>query len=199
MKTYGLTGGIATGKTSVEGVLQSLGIPTFDADQYARQVVEPGQPALREIVGEFGGGVLHEDGTLDRQALGHIIYDDEAKRRRLERITHPRIMGTIFDEVAELGRAGVPIAVVSAALLFEAGYESEVDGVLVVSCSSAEQLRRIMARDGFTEQQARRRIEAQMPLSDKAALADWLIDTSGTREQTAVLVEALVRRWRGEG
>ena len=198
MKTYGLTGGIATGKTSVERILRSLGIPTFDADEYARKVVEPGQPALREIVEEFGSGVLHPDGTLDRQALGHIIYGDEAKRRRLERITHPRIMGTIFDEVATLGRAGVPIVVVSAALLFEAGYETKFDGVLVVSCSSAEQLQRIMDRDGYTEQQAMRRIEAQMPLGDKAALADWLVDTSGTREETAVLVGALVRRWRGE-
>jgi len=196
MKVYGLTGGIATGKSTVEGVLRDLGIPTFDADEYARKVVEPGQPAYHEIVGAFGDGVLAPDGTLDRKALGQVVYGDPAKRRRLERITHPRIMGTIFDEVAELGRAGEPIAVVSAALLFEAGYHDDFDGVLVVTCTAAEQLRRIIERDGFTEEQARQRIEAQMPLGDKAALADWLIDTSGDREQTAERIEALVRRWR---
>jgi len=200
VKTYGLTGGIATGKTSVEGILQSLGIPAFDADAYARRVVEPGQPAYAEIVEAFGRGVLQRDGAIDRQALGRVVYADAAKRALLERITHPRIMGTIFDEVALLRRAGEPITVISAALLFEAGYHTRLDGVLVVTCSAAEQLMRIMERDGFTESQARQRIEAQMPLGDKAALADWLIDTSGPREETARLVEALVQRWRsGDG
>jgi len=198
MKVYGLTGGIATGKTTVEEALRSVGIPTFDADQFARLVVEPGQPAHREIVEEFGLAVLDDSGRIDRSALGRVVYRDAALRKRLEEITHPRIMGAIFDRVAELGRTGEAIAVVSAALLVEANFVDRFDGLVVITCSPAEQLRRIMARDGFSEAQARRRIEAQMPLGDKVAMADWVIDTNGPREHTTTQVEDLVRRWRGD-
>ena len=198
MKVYGLTGGIASGKTTVEQALRSLGIPTFDADQFARAVVEPGEPAYLEIVEEFGSGILDADGRVDRRALGRVVYRDPALRRRLEAITHPRIMGAIFDRVAELGRTGESIAVVSAALLVEADFVDRFDGLVVITCSPAEQLHRIMDRDRFTEAQARRRIEAQMPLGDKVAVADWVVDTNGPREHTTTQVEDLVQRWRSE-
>jgi dephospho-CoA kinase len=159
-------------------------------------VVEPGRPAYVDIVETFGDEVLAEDGTLDRAALGRVVYRDESLRRRLEEITHPRIMGTIFEEVDRMGARGASLAVVSAALLVEAGFVDRFDGLLVVWCDPDEQLRRIMERDSFTEAQARMRIEAQMPVADKVARADWVIHTNGSREDTAVQVRDLVARWR---
>jgi dephospho-CoA kinase len=196
VRTYGLTGGIATGKSTVEAVLRGLGVPTFDADQYARRVVEPGQPAYREIVAAFGEGVLQPDGAIDRAALGRVVFRDAAARAHLEQITHPRIMGTIFDEAARLGEQGEPMVVASAALLYEAKFQHRFDGVVVVWCEPDEQLRRIMERDRFTAEQARRRIEAQMPINDKVALADWVIDSNGSKDATAAQVADLVRVWR---
>lgn len=168
----------------------------MDADQYARLVVEPGRPAYVDIVETFGEDVLAEDGTLDRAALGRVIYRDAELRRRLEEITHPRIMGAVFDEVARMGARGAPTAVVSAALLVEADFVDQFDGLLVVWCHPDEQLRRIMERDDFTEQQARMRIEAQMPVADKVARADWVIHTNGSRDDTLAQVRELVALWR---
>jgi len=198
MKVYGLTGGIATGKSTVEEALRGLGVPSLDADHYARAVVEPGLPAYREIVEEFGREVLDDEQRIDRAALGREVYRDADSRRRLEELTHPRIWTAIWKECARLEHRGAPIAVVSAALLVESGYHTRFDGMLVVHCPPEEQLRRIQTRDGFTAEQALRRVEAQMPISDKIAIADWLIDTTGTRAETALLVAALVRRWREE-
>jgi len=196
MKVYALTGGIATGKSTVEEALRGLGIPTLDADVVAREVVEPGLPAYREIVEEFGRSVLDEERRLDRRALGRVVYRDAEKRKRLEQITHPRIWASIWKKCADLERAGEPIVVVSAALLVESGYHTRFDGVVVVRCTPDEQLRRIMNRDGFTEEQARRRIEAQMPIGDKVAVADWIIDTEGTKHETAARAAELVQAWR---
>lgn len=196
MKVYGLTGGIATGKSTVEEVFRGLGIPTLDADRYARTVVEPGQPAHGEIAAEFGDEVLDGDGRIDRAALARVVYRDPVRRHRLEQITHPRIMGAIWDEVARLDRAGHPIAVVSAALLVETGYHRQFDGLIVVWCDRDEQMHRIVARDGFDRAQARRRVEAQMPMGDKVAVADWSIDTNGTKGETTEKVLALVHEWR---
>ncbi len=196
MKVYGLTGGIATGKSTVEEVLRGLGIPTLDADRYARVVVEPGQPAHDEIVAEFGAEVVDGDGRIDRPALARVVYRDPVRRHRLEQITHPRIMGAIWDEVARLGEEGHPIVVVSAALLVETGYHRQFDGLLVVWCDRREQLRRIVHRDGLSDGAARRRVEAQMPMGDKVAVADWNIDTDGTKGETTEKVLDLVHRWR---
>lgn len=196
MKVYALTGGIATGKSTVEEALRGLGVPSLDADHFARVVVEPGQPAYREIVEEFGPEVLDGERRIDRRALGRVVYRDAERRRRLEEITHPRIWSAIWKQCARLERQGEPIAVVSAALLVESAYHTRFDGVVVVHCPPEEQLRRIRDRDGFTEEQARRRVEAQMPIGDKIAIADWLIDTSGTREETARQVAELVAKWR---
>ncbi len=196
MKVYGLTGGIATGKSTVEEVLRGLGIPTLDADRYARVVVEPGEPAHRDIVDEFGDAVLDGDGRIDRAALASVVYRDPVRRHRLEQITHPRIMGAIWDEVARLEAQGHPIVVVSAALLVETGYHRQFDGLLVVWCERDEQLRRIISRDELNEVQALRRTEAQMPMGDKVAVADWTLDTNGTKGETTEKVLALVRDWR---
>lgn len=171
-------------------------MPTLDADVYARLVVEPGRPAYVEIVDEFGPEVLAADGTLDRAALGRVVYADPAARRSLEAITHPRIMGAVFDEAARMGARGAPMAVISAALLVEANFVGRFDGLVVVWCHPREQLRRIMERDGFTEEEAHRRVEAQMPMADKVARADWVIQTNGTREETAAQVRDLVELWR---
>ena len=163
------------------------------------RVVEPGQPAHREIVAEFGEEVVDADGRIDRPALARVVYRDPVRRHRLEQITHPRIMGSIWDEVARHEQEGHPIAVVSAALLVEAGYHRRFDGLVVVWCHADEQLARIVSRDDLDEVQARRRVEAQMPMGDKLAVADWTIDTNGTKGQTTQQVLALVQEWRDAG
>ncbi len=196
MWVIGLTGGIASGKSTVEELLRGHGIPTIDADQVSRRVMRRGQPAYREIVEEFGAGILDRERRIDRRALGRVVYRDAARRRRLEEITHPRIWTAIWKQVSRLERQGEPLVVVSAALMVESGFHTRFDQVVVVSCGPEEQLLRVMDRDGFTREQACRRIEAQMPLSDKVAVADHVIDTSGTKERTAEQVTRLVSRWR---
>jgi len=187
----GLTGGIATGKSTVSEMFRRLGAVIIDADVLAREVVEPGQPALAEIAQEFGRGVLTADGRLDRKALAAIVFADGDRRRRLEAITHPRIR-TLFErrlgELAEKPFAG--LVVFDAAVMIESGNYKTMERLVVVVTDEATQIARLMARDGCTREQARARIASQMPLSEKARLADYVIDNSGDR----VATEAQVRR-----
>lgn len=188
----GLTGGIACGKSTVSGILREMGLPVIDADQIARDVVRPGEPAYDEIVAEFGRGVIAGDGTIDRERLGALIFEDDDKRRSLEAITHPCIFRAIAQEVARLRRERNPkTIVVDAALLFESGLADCMDKNVAVTASEDVQLRRLMERDRLDETAARRRIAAQMPSSEKAERAHLLIDNSGTLEETQAAVRAL--------
>ena len=181
----GLTGGIATGKSTVSTMFAHLGAKVVDADLLAREVVMPGQPALARIVTEFGPDVLHEDGSLDRKRLGAIVFADGDKRRRLEEITHPAIRARqqrILSVYEEEGFEG--IVVWDVALLIETSAAKSMDRVVVVIADAETELARLVARDGFSADEARRRIASQMPLSEKVKVADHVIDNSGTRAGT---------------
>ncbi|HMH75002.1 MAG TPA: dephospho-CoA kinase, partial [Candidatus Udaeobacter sp.] len=181
----GLTGGIATGKSTVTGLLASPSVRVVDADTLAREVVEPGTSAHALIVAEFGKDVLEPDGRLDRARMAEIVFADAAKRKRLEAITHPAIRGRFERLMADLERQGFHgILIWDAALLVESGGHNKMDKVVVVTTDPATQLHRLMARDSSTEEAARARTASQMPLAVKARVADYVIDNAGTREET---------------
>jgi len=187
----GLTGGIATGKSTVAAMFRALGAVVIDADVLAREVVEPGEPALAAIAKEFGPGVLQPDGRLDRKALGAIVFADPDRRRRLEALTHPPIRDRFVRRLAELTDQGFRgVALFDAPVMIESGNYKTMDRLVVVITDEATQLARLMARDGCSREDALRRIRSQMPLADKARLADHVIDNSGDRAAT----EAQVRR-----
>ena len=187
----GLTGGIATGKSFVSDILKTLGAVIIDADVLAREVVEPGEPALAEIAHEFGQGVLGHDGRLDRKALGAIVFADAARRRQLEAITHPRIRERFDRRLAELARAHFRgVVIFDAPVMIESGNYKNMDRLVVVVTDEPTQVARLIARDGLSREAALARIATQMPLSEKAKLANYVIDNSRDRAVT----EAQVRR-----
>jgi len=193
VKVLGLTGGIGSGKSMVASMFARLGADVIDADQLAREVVEPGQPALEEIAAAFGRDILLPDGRLDRGMLARIIFADPVARARLNAITHPRIQERMATEMALRGsRPGVLI--VDIPLLFENDRTSSVESVIVVWVDPKTQLRRLIERDGLTADEARQRIAAQMPLDEKRARADLVVDNSGSRENTRRQVEAIYRQ-----
>ena len=201
----GLTGGLATGKSTVAEILRGLGCVVLDADVLAREVVEPGQPALAAIVREFGHDVLQPDGTLDRKRLGAIVFADPGRRQRLEAITHPAIRDRFLSRLAELEAEGFEgIVVWDAPVMIETGGHKAMDRLVVVTADAATQRARALARDGDPAD-AERKIASQMPLADKARLADHVIDNSGagaatearTREVHAALLADLRHRARG--
>jgi len=195
----GLTGGIATGKSTVSHMLRGLGAEIIDADLLAREVVEPGRPAWHEIVGEFGRDVVSPDGTLDRRKLGAIVFADPERRKRLEAITHPAIRAAVqarLDELAARGFAG--IVFYDAAILIEALGHKDMERMVVVITDEATQAARLQGRDGTDDAQGRRRIASQMPLAEKAKLADYVIDNSGDREATAEQVRRVFAALMGE-
>lgn len=195
MRVIGLTGGIASGKSSVAVLLERLGGAVVDADRLAREVVEPGEEALASIVAEFGERVLNSDGTLNRAALGEIVFADAQARRKLEGITHPAIRRRAGERLERLREAGTEVAFYVAPLLYEAGLAERFDEVWVVYLDPQTQLERLMARDGLSREGALARIAAQMPMEEKRRLGQVVIDNSGTREE----LEAQVKRvWRDE-
>lgn len=175
MKTIGLTGGIACGKSSVAALLRARGVPVIDADQVSREVVAPPSPALDEIAARFGPEVLSPDGALNRKALGARIVGDAEARRALEQILHPRIRAAIDVGLARLAREGHPVAAVEAALMVETGSYRLYDALLVVAASPEVQTARLMAREGLDEAAARAWLGAQLPVADKVALADAVV------------------------
>lgn len=180
---FGLTGGIASGKSSVARRFRAQGVPVVDADQVAREVVEPGSDGLVEVVDAFGAGVVASDGTLDRKALAAVVFGDEAARRRLNAILHPRIAARTAELGATYAARGEPIVCYEAALLVENGVADAFRPLVLVAAPEEEQVRRTMARDGLTEAEARARLAAQMPLSAKRAVADHVIDNDGDLAQ----------------
>jgi dephospho-CoA kinase len=190
----GLTGGIASGKSHCRRRFERHGIPTIDADVLSREAVAPGTPGLRAVVTHFGSRVLTMEGDLDRGALGALVFADPAARQALEGIVHPRVYEAVQAWFDTLPHAGVPFAVADIPLLYETGHAAEFDRVVVAACSPEQQLQRLMARDGMDEALARARIASQIPIEEKAKLADFVVDTSGTREHTDAQVDALVER-----
>ncbi|RKP36404.1 dephospho-CoA kinase [Dimargaris cristalligena] len=184
MKILGLTGGIATGKSTVSQVFRHERIPIVDADRIARQVVEPGQPAYRALVRTFGEAILHPDGTLNRPRLGQIVFADEQLRRRLNAITHPAIRRQIAWETLGHYLRGEPLVVLDIPLLFESRLDRFVSDTVVVYCPEDTQLHRLMARDTLDEEACRQRMGAQMSMARKCELADHVVDNSGEREVT---------------
>ena len=198
MRVLGLTGGIGSGKTMVGTMFTELGAELIDADQLAREVVEPGQPALEEIVTSFGRDILRPDGRLDRRKLAGIVFADASARARLNAITHPRIRERMDAAIAaRRDRAGVLI--VDIPLLFENARTGVVEKVIVVWVDPRTQFRRLIERGGLTEEEARQRIAAQMPLDEKRGLADHVIDNRGTPAETRRQVEAIFHRYASEG
>jgi dephospho-CoA kinase len=200
MFVIGLTGGIASGKSTVSRMLARLGAVIVDADVLAREIVRPGRPAWRDIVRHFGREILRPDGELDRKALARRIFGDPETRQLLNRLTHPRVVeqtAAILESLAREGRCRV--AVVDAALFFEAGMERLVDEVWVVKVSEETQIRRLVERDGLSPEEARQRLAAQMPLEERLRRAHRVIDNEGPEEQTWRQVLALWREAVGNG
>jgi len=194
MRLIGLTGGIATGKSTVAGMLAERGATVIDADELARRVVEPGQPAYTAVVERFGSEVVNPDGTLNRGRLGAVVFADPSARRDLERITHSRIGELMQRGIADAITHDAPVAVVDIPLLYEATRDDMFEGVLLVYAPRAEQLRRMVSRDGFSEAEATARLDAQLPIEAKRDLATWVIDNSGDLRDT----ERQVAAWWGE-
>jgi dephospho-CoA kinase len=188
----GLTGGIASGKSTVAGLFAGLGIAVIDTDTIARELTAPGAPALAEIVRAFGSGILNDAGTLDRRRLRGLVFGDPAKRRRLEAILHPLIRA---EALARADAAESPYVLLAVPLLFESGFDRLVDRSLVVDCPEPVQLERLQRRDGSDAAEARARLAAQMPRAHRLAAADDIIDNGGSRDALRDQVDALHRRY----
>jgi len=179
MLRVGLTGSIAVGKSFVSGVLAELGCRVLDADKTAREVVEPGSVALRDVVAQFGPEIVQSDGTLDRAALGALVFRDASKRATLNSILHPYIIAQQDERLREWEAIDADgIAIVDAALMIESGGYKRFDKLIVVHCRPEVQVERLMSRDKLDRAEAERRIAAQMPQDEKKKFADYLIDTS---------------------
>jgi dephospho-CoA kinase len=193
MLRYGLTGGIASGKSTVAGMLREVGFPVIEADRLAHQVMEPGQPAYDEVVSLFGDTILDSDQHINRSSLAAIVFNDHEQLTQLNGIIHPRVEEELLRQftVLELSER-YPAAFVEAALIFEAGLHKKLDGVVVAWCLPEQQLARLMER-GLSEIEAGKRIAAQMPVAAKLALATERIDCSGPLEETRRQVEVFAK------
>jgi dephospho-CoA kinase len=190
MIVIGLTGGIASGKSTVSRILREAGAAVIDADAIVHELQGPGTPVTAAIAREFGPGVLRPDGTLDRAALGQIVFADPARRKALEAIVHPAVRARMDQEVERYRREGRPAVVLDVPLLIEGGLHRTVDRVWLVYVDRETEHRRLMARDGLSPADADRRISAQMSLEEKRSFADLVIDNRGTEEATRAQVLA---------
>jgi dephospho-CoA kinase len=197
MVRVALTGGIATGKSYCLARLAAYGVPVIDADQLARTVVTPGTPALAAIAARFGSSVLLEDGTLDRAALGRLVFSDRTARADLEAIVHPEVYRHIREWFAKLP-PDTRLAIADIPLLFETGRQYDFDRVVVCACPPEQQVSRLVAR-GLTREEARARLAAQWPVEDKVAHADYVIRTDGTLFDTDRQVKEVYERLKVEG
>ena len=191
MRAIGLTGGIASGKSTVAALLRERGAIIVDADQIAREIVQPGQDAWREIVDSFGTGILHPDKSLDRDKLRKIIFASEQARKRLQSIMHPRIRSLAQERIAQLAAQEAEIVIYEAPLLFENGVHEWLRPVIVVACDIETQRSRLATRDRLSAEEIQRHLDAQMPLAEKIQLADYVIDNSGDSEDLKNKVETL--------
>ena len=193
-KIIGLTGGIASGKSTVARMMQKAGIPIVDADVVAREVVKVGEPAYKHIVEHFGESVLLEDGAINRQALGNIIFHQEEKRKKLNEIVHPAVRGKMKEDAAKYIQEGHPIVVMDIPLLFESKLTHLVEKTIVVYVDEPTQLQRLMERNSLSEEDALARIHSQMPLKEKLKLADEVIDNNGTILETEAQLNTILEK-----
>ena len=197
MHLYGLTGGIASGKSTVSRMLRELGAQVLDADLLAREVVEPGTPGLAEVAARFPG-VVGAEGRLDRAALGARVFANPAERAALNALLHPRIAQAFLERTRALAEAGVPRVIYDAPLLIENGLHTRMEGVILVAVPREVQRARLMLRDGLSAEAAEARLASQLPLEEKRQHATWVVDNSGevsaTRAQVEAIWKALVAR-----
>lgn len=196
MRIIGLTGGIASGKSTVSRMLRELGATVLDADAVYHELIAPqgGQASpLAQAVASAFPGVLRPDGTLDRAELGRRVFSDAAARQRLGAITHPAVAMEVGRRSQALAASGLPVLIYDVPLLYENGLDAGMDGVIVVWVSRASQRERLCARDGLTPTEAEQRLSAQLPLDRKRDRATWVIDNEGTLEDTRAQVQRL---WR---
>jgi dephospho-CoA kinase len=191
MRLIGVTGGIATGKSTVDRMLAAHGANVIDADELAREAVRPGERTLDEVATRFGLDVIRPDGTLDRGRVGEIVFVDTEARRDLERITHPRIMELIQERIAAALAGPAPLVAVDVPLLFENAREAMFEGVLLVYAPREVQLRRLHERNGLDEAAALQRLAAQLPIDEKRNRATWIIDNGDGLDATSLAVD----RW----
>ena len=185
-----LTGGIATGKSHCLARFAALGVPTIDADLLAREAVAPGSHGLEAVAARFGPSVMHPDGTLDRAAVGALVFSDRGARAALEAIIHPEVRRRIREWFVSLPPQ-TPLAIADIPLLFETGQEHDFDRVIVCACEPSEQVRRIVARNGLSEEAARQRLAAQWPIAEKVARAHHVIRTDGSFAETESQIRAV--------
>lgn len=191
----GLTGSIASGKSTVANMLKEYGLPIVDADLVARLVVEPGTPTLQKIVAVFGEDILTEDGAMNRQKVGSIIFHDEEKRKALNAIIHPAIRQEMLRQRDEYLENGEKTVVMDIPLLFESKLQHFVEKILVVSVTEQTQLKRLMERNQLSEEEAKARISSQLPLIVKEQGADAVIFNNGTIEETKEQLEIILKKW----
>ncbi|WP_332844037.1 dephospho-CoA kinase [Solibacillus palustris] len=191
----GLTGSIASGKSTVAKMIQSYKLPIVDADLIARQVVEPGTPTIKKIAEAFGEEVIAVDGSMDRAKVGSIIFHNGDMRQTLNGIIHPAIREEMLRQRDEFMSYGEKNIFMDIPLLFESKLEHFVEKIIVVSVEEEVQLQRLMARNGFTEDEARARIATQIPVKEKEQLADAVIHNNGTLEDTAIQLQSILYEW----
>jgi len=192
VKLIGLTGGIASGKSTVAAILRRLGAAVINADELSREVVQPDREGWREIVDAFGADVLQPDRAIDRQKLRKIIFDDPEARKKLEAIIHPRVRALAEERIREHGAAGYEIVVYEVPLLFEVKLHHWLRPVILVASDVATQKKRIQERDHLTESEAAKHIAAQMSLEEKRRLADYVIENDGSLEDLELRVRAVL-------
>jgi dephospho-CoA kinase len=193
VRIWGLTGNIGSGKSTVGRMLAARGIPVLDADEVAREVVEPGRPALRDIASRFPDA-MRPDGSLDRKALAARVFADPVEREALNAIVHPRIAEEVATRMAGLAASGEKVAVYEAALIVENGLHRGLDGLIVVTAPAEAQIARLRRRDGMTGEEAQARIAAQLPAAEKTRQATVVIENAGSEAELAAMVDELAER-----
>lgn len=196
MKVIGLTGGIASGKSIISSIFKNLGAYIIDADHVAHQIYDDDSELLQKIIDLFGKDILVPSTfIIDRDKLGEIVFKSPDKLKQLEAVVHPAVRKRILHEIHEAGNQGFNLCIVDAALLVETGYYKHYDGLIVVKCSPEQQIERLKNRNNLSEQEIKERIEAQSSLEEKLKVANWVIDNSGsleeTQKQTAILFQEL--------
>lgn len=191
-KLIGLTGGIATGKSTVSTLLRLSGYPVIDADQVVRQLQAAHSKGLERLTAVFGSGILNADQTLNRQALGSLVFSDQTKLAKLNMIMQPLIREEIWRQVKNYQKQQIPYVILDAPLLFEENYTDECDLVVVVATDHQIQVQRLMKRNGYSQTEAEQRIDSQMPLAKKKQLADIVIDNNGSKEELKRQVAGLI-------
>ena len=194
MKLLGLTGGIASGKSTVAAILRRLGAAIINADELSREVVQPGQDAWKEIITTFGPDIVQEDKTLDRRKLRKIVFDNPEARKKLEAIIHPRVRALAERRISELATAGNSIIVYEVPLLFEGQIHLWLRPVILVACEIETQKNRLVERDHLTEIEAQQHVDAQMSLEEKRQLADYVIENDGNLKDLEKQVRAVLHK-----